>query len=295
MNYRHAYHAGNFADVLKHSVLAIVIEHLKRKPGAFRVIDTHAGIGTYDLTAEEAVKTGEWHDGIGRIWEGAGSAPLPDSIRDILAPYLTAVRSLNVGDDLRIYPGSPFVAKALMRPQDILMANELHPSDHQVLVRRLRGDARARVTNIDGWIALRSMLPPKERRGVVLIDPPFEVEGERERLVSGLKDGLTRFATGTYLLWYPIKELLPVAAMKRDIVALGAEKLLCAELFVHRPGDAHRLNGCGLLMINPPYQLDERLRVLLPFLVERLGQSPGACFELTWLAAEGTGARGKRT
>lgn len=295
MNYRHAYHAGNFADVIKHAVLALVIEHLKRKPAPFRVIDTHAGIGVYDLTAEEAVKTGEWHDGIGRIWQGPGSSPLPDNIRDVLAPYLATVRSLNEGDDLRIYPGSPFVAKALMRPQDVLMVNELHPGDHQVLLRRLRSDARARVTNIDGWIALRSVLPPKERRGVVLIDPPFEVEGERERLVSGLKDGLARFATGTYLLWYPIKELAPVAALKREIVASGVEKLLCAELFVHRPGDPRRLNGCGLLVVNPPYQLDERLRVLLPFLVERLGQSPDACFNLTWLATEGQAGRGKRT
>lgn len=295
MNYRHAYHAGNFADVIKHAVLALVIEHLKRKPAPFRVIDTHAGIGVYDLTAEEAVKTGEWHDGIGRIWQGPGSSPLPDNIRDVLAPYLATVRSLNEGDDLRIYPGSPFVAKALMRPQDVLMVNELHPGDHQVLLRRLRSDARARVTNINGWIALRSVLPPKERRGVVLIDPPFEVEGERERLVSGLKDGLARFATGTYLLWYPIKELAPVAALKREIVASGVEKLLCAELFVHRPGDPRRLNGCGLLVVNPPYQLDERLRVLLPFLVERLGQSPDACFNLTWLATEGQAGRGKRT
>ena len=295
MNYRHAYHAGNFADVIKHAVLALVIEHLKRKPAPFRVIDTHAGIGVYDLTAEEAVMTGEWHDGIGRIWQGPGSSPLPDNIRDVLAPYLATVRSLNEGDDLRIYPGSPFVAKALMRPQDVLMVNELHPGDHQVLLRRLRSDARARVTNIDGWIALRSVLPPKERRGVVLIDPPFEVEGERERLVSGLKDGLARFATGTYLLWYPIKELAPVAALKREIVASGVEKLLCAELFVHRPGDPRRLNGCGLLVVNPPYQLDERLRVLLPFLVERLGQSPDACFNLTWLATEGQAGRGKRT
>jgi len=295
MNYRHAYHAGNFADVIKHAVLALVIEHLKRKPAPFRVIDTHAGIGVYDLTAEEGVKTGEWHDGIGRIWQGPGSSPLPDNIRDVLAPYLATVRSLNEGDDLRIYPGSPFVAKALMRPQDVLMVNELHPGDHQVLLRRLRSDARARVTNIDGWIALRSVLPPKERRGVVLIDPPFEVEGERERLVSGLKDGLARFATGTYLLWYPIKELAPVAALKREIVASGVEKLLCAELFVHRPGDPRRLNGCGLLVVNPPYQLDERLRVLLPFLVERLGQSPDACFNLTWLATEGQAGRGKRT
>jgi len=295
MNYRHAYHAGNFADVIKHAVLALVIEHLKRKPAPFRVIDTHAGIGVYDLTAEEAVKTGEWHDGIGRIWQGPGSSPLPDNIHDVLAPYLATVRSLNEGDDLRIYPGSPFVAKALMRPQDVLMVNELHPGDHQVLLRRLRSDARARVTNIDGWIALRSVLPPKERRGVVLIDPPFEVEGERGRLVSGLKDGLARFATGTYLLWYPIKELAPVAALKREIVASGVEKLLCAELFVHRPGDPRRLNGCGLLVVNPPYQLDERLRVLLPFLVERLGQSPDACFNLTWLATEGQAGRGKRT
>lgn len=284
MNYRHAYHAGNFADVIKHAVLALAIEHLKRKPTAFRVIDTHAGIGLYDLTAEEAVRTGEWRDGIGRLWR----QEMPDDIKGILAPYFSCVRSVNANknEDLRFYPGSPLVARALMRPQDAMIVNELHPQDYQALLRRLRGDARTKVMNIDGWTALRSLLPPKERRGVVLVDPPFEVEGERERLVSGLKDGLVRFATGTYLLWYPIKDLEPAATLKRKIVALEVSKLLSAELYVHRPGDPQRLNGCGLLIINPPYQLDQHLGRLLPFLAERLGQSAGAGYDLAWLAGE---------
>lgn len=289
MNYRHAYHAGNFADVLKHAILALVIEYLKRKPAPFRVIDTHAGIGLYDLAAEEAVKTGEWRDGIGRLW----MQQMPGDIEEALAPYFASVRSVNDGEALRHYPGSPLVARALMRAQDALVANELHPDDHQALVQRLRGDKRVRVTNIDGWIALRSLLPPKERRGVVLVDPPFEVEGERERLVSGLKDGLTRFANGIYLLWYPIKDLAQACTLKRDIAALDVSKLLSAEIFVHQPGDAQRLNGCGLLVINPPYQLDEHLGRLLPFLAERLGQSTGAGYELAWLAGEGLESRGR--
>jgi 23S rRNA (adenine2030-N6)-methyltransferase len=289
MNYRHAYHAGNFADVLKHAVLALVIEYLKRKPGAFRVIDTHAGIGAYDLAGAEAVKTGEWHDGIARLWQ----QPIPADISELLAPYFESIRSVNGDGSLRSYPGSPFIARALMRAQDKLVVNELHPEDHQVLAAHMRGDSRVKVTHIDGWVALRSLLPPKERRGVVLVDPPFEAEGERQRLVSGLKDGLKRFANGIYLLWYPIKELGPAATLKGDVAALGAGKLLCAELFVHRPGDAQRLNGSGLLIINPPYQLDRHLSLLLPFLVERLAQSAGACHNLAWLAGGELEASGR--
>ncbi|MCV0368859.1 MULTISPECIES: 23S rRNA (adenine(2030)-N(6))-methyltransferase RlmJ [Filomicrobium] len=280
MNYRHVYHAGNFADVIKHVTLSLVIEYLKRKASPFRVIDTHAGIGQYDLNSEAAGKTGEWREGIGRLW----GQDLPDGIKELLAPYFTSIRSVNGDGELRCYPGSPLVARGLMRAQDSLVVNELHPEDYAALVRILRGDVRVKILNIDGWIALRSLLPPKERRGVILIDPPFEVAGELDRLVSGLKDGLRRFATGTYLLWYPIKGLPAVETMKQRVAQLGIDKLLCAELFVHRPGDEQRLNGSGLLIINPPYFLDAHLGKILPFLAERLAQSREARSHLTWLA-----------
>lgn len=283
MNYRHAYHAGNFADVIKHVTLSLVIEHLKRKVSPFRVIDTHAGIGQYDLNSEAAGKTGEWHEGIGRLW----AQDIPDDIREILAPYFASIRSVNGDGALRCYPGSPLVARGLMRSQDAMVVNELHPDDYAALVRNLRGDARVKILNIDGWVALRSLLPPKERRGVILIDPPFEVAGELDRLVSGLKDGLRRFATGTYLLWYPIKGLPAVETMKQRIAELGGDKLLCAELFVHRPGNEQRLNGSGLLIINPPYLLDAHLEKILPFLAERLAQSAEACSRLAWLGGSG--------
>lgn len=284
MNYRHVYHAGNFADVIKHVTLSLVIEHLKHKASPFRVIDTHAGIGLYDLNSEAAGKTGEWREGIGRIW----GQDVPSDVREFLTPYFESIRSVNGDGELHSYPGSPLVARALMRSQDAMVVNELHPDDYATLVRNLRGDARVKPLNIDGWVALRSLLPPKERRGVILIDPPFEVVGELERLVSGLKDGLRRFATGTYLLWYPIKGLPAVNAMKQRVAGLGVGKLLCAELFVHQPSDAQRLNGSGLLIINPPYLLDAHLQRVLPFLSATLAQSPNAPWSLTWLSGSGS-------
>src|SRR5262245_49606000 len=183
MNYRHAYHAGNFADVFKHVVLTRIVEYLKRKPAAFRVIDTHAGAGLYDLSSEEAQKTGEWRDGIGRLLD----AKLPDDIADILAPYLRAVRTGEPEGALTHYPGSPVLARRLLRRGDVLAANEAHPEDRALLKAEFARDTQAKILEIDAWAAIKALLPPKERRGVVLIDPPFEEPGEFQRITEGLQ------------------------------------------------------------------------------------------------------------
>jgi len=276
MNYRHAYHAGNFADVLKHLVLTLVIAHLKQKPAAFRVIDTHAGVGRYELMGMEAGKTEEWKGGIGRLLE----EPLPDSVAAVMAPYLRIVQEENAGDALTAYPGSPLIARRLVRPQDSLVVNELHPEDHALLQRLFARDSQVKVLHLDGWTALKSLLPPKERRGVILVDPPFEEAGELRRLATGLKEAHRRFATGTVLLWYPIKALRPVDAFHNTIAGLGLEKLLVVELFIRSPEDPERLNGTGLVILNPPFTLADHLRTILPELTRRLAVDDGATYLL---------------
>jgi 23S rRNA (adenine2030-N6)-methyltransferase len=291
MNYRHGYHAGSFADVLKHAVLALVIEHLKHKQAPFRVIDTHAGAGRYALGSVEARKTGEWRDGIGRLI-GPDAKPLPDVVARRLRPYLDAVQAENA-DVFAAYPGSPCLALRLMRPQDRLVANELNEDERSNLTAAVGRDARAKVMALDGWLALKSLLPPRERRGVILIDPPFEEPRELERLTRGLAEALERFATGTYIAWYPIKDPKPVARFHKAVAAMALPKPpLCAELFVRRPSNPDVLNGCGLVIVNGPYTLEGDLAAVLPELCRRLAQAPGATHRLSGLL-EAASAPGK--
>jgi 23S rRNA (adenine2030-N6)-methyltransferase len=273
MNYRHAYHAGNFGDVLKHAVLASVLTYLKRKPQPFRVIDVHAGVGRYDLTGIEAGKTGEWRGGIGKLL-GRDAASLPDAVAAILAPYLEVVRALNQPGRIDCYPGSPIVARALMRSEDRLVANELHPEDRQVLEAELGRDRAVRVMGLDAWVALKSLLPPPERRGVLLIDPPYERLDEMVKAVWVLDEARKRFATGIVMLWYPIKALGEHRAV-HEVIAARTLKALVAELTIRSETEARGLNGCGLLIVNPPWTLKAELEVLLPFLADRLAQRPG--------------------
>jgi 23S rRNA (adenine2030-N6)-methyltransferase len=293
MNYRHAFHAGNFADVLKHAVLALVIEHLKLKPKPFRVLDTHAGIGLYRLDGPEALRTGEWREGIGRL-AGPEAPPAPAAVAPLLAPYLTALAHVNGGSGLTVYPGSPVLALALMRSEDVLVASELHPEDAEALRTAIGRDRRARVLALDGWQALKANLPPKERRGLVLIDPPFEAAGEFERLVTALEEGHRRFATGTYLLWFPIKDARAVAAFEAGLARLELDKLLWVELRLAPGATGERLRGSGLAILNPPFRLAEQLETLLPFLADRLGRDGEASWSvrrpgLLSLAGDGRG------
>ena len=274
MNYRHSYHAGNFADVLKHTVFALVLEYMKRKEAPFRVIDTHAGAGRYMLTSPEASKTGEWQGGIARLI-GPDAKPLPARVARYLQPYLDVVRRENAGDTLGVYPGSPAIALGLMRREDTLIANELHPQERLLLEDAIGGDRRAKLMALDAWVALKALLPPKERRGVVLIDPPFEEKDEFDRMAAGLAQGLQRFATGVYIAWYPIKDTKPVARFYTEVAALSLPKSLRVELMLQRPTDPDRLNGCGLVVVNPPYTLEAELAAVIPELSRRLASAAG--------------------
>ena len=283
MNYRHVYHAGNFADVVKHAVLALVIERLKLKEKPFRVIDTHAGTGGYDLGSDEAQRTGEWIGGIGRIF-GPSAEALPAAIQPLLEPYLSAVRALNPSGLVKVYPGSPRVARHLLRQQDVLVANELHPQDAAALRAEFRRDAQVKVMDLDGWVALKSLLPPKERRGVVLIDPPFEVAGEWARLGQAFTEAARRFASGVYLVWYPIKDDAAVQRFKRSAAESDFAKVLCAELTVRSRRDASGLGGTGLLIVNPPHEIDRQLEMLMPLLARRLAVDAHGEWAVEWLA-----------
>ena len=274
MNYHHDYHAGNFADVLKHVVLARVVTYMTQKPKPFRVVDTHAGAGVYDLEGTEAAKTAEWKDGIGRIYD----ADLPKEVADLLEPYLDAVRSVN-GAGLRYYPGSPLIARHLMRDDDVLIANELADAEFQRLRQELRRAKSSTVLNIDARHAVKSLLPPKERRGLILIDPPFEEKNEFEELVNAVQEALARFATGTYLIWYPLKD--ETAADRFVALATaGGVRFLDVRLAISRPFAGLGLTASGVLVLNPPFVLEHELETLMPCLEKRLAESSGSRFEL---------------
>jgi len=281
MNYRHAFHAGNFADVHKHSVLVRILVHLRRKPAAFRVIDTHAGAGRYDLLAPEPSRSGEWHDGIERVWEARRQQHGPDAL---LAPYLAAVVALNPDGRLRIYPGSPLIVKYLLRPQDRLIACELEPRSAAALAAALRGDARAKAVAIDGWTALGAYVPPKERRGLVLIDPPFEDGADFMHLSSALAAAYRKWPTGIYLMWYPIKDRAAPDALARRLQKLALPNVLRCELTLGPPRAEAGLVGSGLIVVNPPFTLEPDLRIFMPAL--RAALSPRAASRIDWLAQQ---------
>ena len=278
MNYRHAYHAGNFADVMKHVVLALVIAHFKQKPAPFRVIDTHAGIGAYDLSGEEAQKTAEASDGIVKVM-GARFSP---DVSALLADYLDVVRSLNSGGEIIRYPGSPLLARSLVRGCDSIVANEFHGEDHLLLSQLFRRDEVVKVMGIDGWVALKSLLPPKERRGIILVDPPFEERDEFERMAQGLRDGLHRFRTGCYLLWYPIKGETACDVFNNLVRQSETASVLNVTFMIRAARDTRILNGCGMTIVNPPFELDRKLQLVMPALARVLRRGDGARADVTW-------------
>ena len=286
MNYRHAFHAGNFADVHKHAVLARILSHLQRKPAALRVLDTHAGAGRYDLLGPEPSRSGEWHNGIERLWNMRGQGGVPASL---LAPYLKAVEALNPDGELRFYPGSPLIAASLLRPQDRLVACELEPDAAASLAAALRGNRRAKAVTIDGWTALGAYVPPKERRGLVIIDPPFEETGEFERLSSAFSDAYRKWSTGIYLMWYPIKERSGPDALARRLHRLGVPDILRCEMMLGAPRSDAGLVGSGLIVVNPPHTLQPDLQRFMPVIARRL--SPAAASRIDWLAEEAAPSR----
>jgi len=272
MNYRHAFHAGNFADIVKHVILARALTYLQRKDKPVFVLDTHAGLGSYDLEGEAARKTAEADDGIGRLWPLLDGAP--DAVGALLAPFADTVRSLNPTNEPRFYPGSPALIAHLMRPQDRAVFCELHPDDHRVLADRFARSKRVRVNQMDGWQALKTLLPPPERRGLVIIDPPFEARDEFDTMLAGLEAAVRRFATGTFLAWYPIKHEAVVDAFRSGLRRRFKDALL-VETMIAAPADG-AFCGSGMALINPPYTLVAELETLLPWLIQRLEREPGA-------------------
>jgi 23S rRNA (adenine2030-N6)-methyltransferase len=282
---------------------------LRQKPAPFRVVDTHAGAGRYDLLGPQAARSGEWRDGIERLFAAPRSgAAGTDSAHALVAPYLDIVAPLNPGGTLRLYPGSPLIVKALLRRQDRLIACELEPGAAASLQVVLHGDARAKALAIDGWMALFANIPPKERRGLIVIDPPYEEGVEFTRLFDTLAQAHRKWASGLYLLWYPIKDIEdaeklatnttkpPDSYRRRQLRREGAEtlvrrlrrsgipKLLRCELSIG-PARAERgLTGSGLIIVNPPFPLERELRVLLPALVRWL--APNGTYRLDWLSRE---------
>lgn len=287
MNYRHAFHAGNFADVIKHIVLTRILTYLHEKPTAFRVIDTHAGAGLYDLTGDEATRGGEWRTGIARLMQ----ARFSDSVAALVAPYLDIVRAFNPQRDLTAYPGSPLIARALLRPQDRLLACELEPKARKQLIRALHRDTQARVVDLDGWTALPAFVPPQERRGLLLIDPPYEDRDEFGRLADGFGAAYAKWPTGIYMLWYPVKERRATDALAQHVarIANATEtadaKCLRVEFSVAPSTSESGLVSAGLLIVNPPWTLASELKAILPELEKPLGVGGAARFRVELLRA----------
>jgi 23S rRNA (adenine2030-N6)-methyltransferase len=281
MNYRHAFHAGNFADVIKHIVLVRILVYLQDKQAAFRVIDSHAGAGLYDLTSDEARRGGEWLTGIARVMQARFSeAALP-----LVKPYLDIVRAFNPKAELKAYPGSPLIARALLRPQDRLTACEVEPTARKRLVEALRRDTQARVVDLDGWTALPAFVPPNERRGLVLIDPPYEQKDEFDRLAEGFAQAFAKWPTGSYLLWYPVKSRRATDDLARhvtEVTGAGTPAGKCLRLeFSAAPQAAEPgLTSAGLLIVNPPWTLAGELKAILPELEKPLGRGGAGRFRL---------------
>jgi 23S rRNA (adenine2030-N6)-methyltransferase len=279
MNYRHGFHAGNFADVLKHAALLGALDYLAKKPKPFLVLDTHAGRGIYDLTSDEALRAGEFRGGAGRVMAAEGLPPLLAAYRDLLA-------RLNPAGPLQTYPGSPLIAAGALRPGDRLVACELHEGEAEALKQTLKGRPGTKALARDGYAAIPALLPPPERRALVLIDPPFEAKDEFAALTRAVRGASARFQAAAMLVWYPLKAPGAAETMKGELVSAGLRDLCAAELFVRDPGAAPGMAGSGLLLVNLGFALEARLRDALAWMETNLAQGPGARGRFTRIAAE---------
>lgn len=279
MNYRHGFHAGNHADVLKHVALMTLINYLQTKDKPLFILDTHAGPGRYDLASPEAQKSGEYRHGIGRI---LGAADVPEAMK----PYLDAIHVENQGGGITAYPGSPLLLARKLRPQDRLIACDLHPKEAETLAETLYPFTGARVRAGDGYAAAKALLPPPERRGLVLIDPPFEKTTEFADLAKALREAWKRFPVGVYLVWYPLKDRAAANALQADVVAAGMKDATTYELYVRDPAASPGMAGSGVLAINASFALDGVMRAAGPYLAKQLAQGPGSRFTAARLTAE---------
>jgi 23S rRNA (adenine2030-N6)-methyltransferase len=278
MNYRHAFHAGNHADVLKHVILTRLLTHLNGKDKPYRVIDAHAGIGVYALDGVEAGKTREWEGGIGKL-----AAPFTPEVEALLTPYRGVIEALNWDGGARWYPGSPEIAARMMRGGDRMIANELHPDDSAMLATHFRRDRRVTVLALDAETCVKAHLPPPERRGLILIDPPYEEKDEAVKAARMLAEGLKRFATGIVMLWYPLKAKGAEQVCVDAARALGAPGTLAAQLLIREAFKEGGLAGSGIIVVNTPWTLKAELALLLPALAQRLGIGRWGQGTVEWL------------
>lgn len=300
LSYRHAFHAGNHADVLKHAVLIQLLQYFGQKDAAYFYIDTHAGAGLYALHSEQAKKNAEFETGISRLWD---RKDLPAALSD----YVRLVKGLNPDNKMRYYPGSPFIAEKIMREQDRLRLFELHSSEIRILQENFRKleaheaaqgrrpaarGTRVMTESADGFEAMKKLLPPPSRRALVLLDPPYEDKLDYRRVIQALADALTRFATGTYAVWYPIVNRMEAREFPDRLKRLPAGDWLNVSLTISGPmPDGVGLTGSGMFVLNPPWTLAATLQEVMPFLVTVLGQDGEARFTLE----SGTGAPGAKT
>ncbi|MFB9137349.1 23S rRNA (adenine(2030)-N(6))-methyltransferase RlmJ [Vibrio olivae] len=278
LSYRHSFHAGNHADVVKHIVQSLILDALKQKDTPFVYHDTHSGVGRYDLTHEWSEKTGEYKQGIARIWQQEG---IPAELQS----YLDAIAELNPEETLRYYPGSPRVARAQLREQDRMVLTELHPSDFPLLEQEFHRDRQVKIFKEDGFQRLKASLPPKERRGLVLIDPPYELAREYRDVVTAIAQSHKRWATGIYAIWYPVVNRVDIEDMIEGLQGLGIRKILQVELGVSPDTLERGMTASGMIIINPPWKLESQMQAVLPFLKERIAPATGH-FNVEWIVPE---------
>lgn len=278
LSYRHSFHAGNHADVLKHIVQSLILNSLQQKEKPFVYHDTHSGVGRYDLTHEWSEKTGEYKQGIARVWQ-------QDNIPAELDSYLDAIRQLNQGETLRYYPGSPRVARAHLREQDRMVLTELHPSDNPLLEQEFHLDRQVSIYKEDGFARLKASLPPQERRGLVLIDPPYELAKEYRDVVRAIAQSYKRWATGIYAIWYPVVNRCDIDDMLEGLQGLEIRKILQIELGVAPDTNERGMTASGMIVINPPWTLESQMQTILPFLKQAIAPATGH-YKVEWVVPE---------
>ena len=280
LSYRHSFHAGNHADVLKHIVLMLILENLKLKEKGFFYLDTHSGVGRYRLSSNESEKTAEYKEGIERLWE---QTDLPEDV----ARYVKMIKKLNYGGkELRYYAGSPLIAGELLRPQDRALLTELHPSDYPILRNNFSDYKNVTVKCDNGFQQVKATLPPKERRGLVLIDPPYELKEDYDLVVKAIEEGYKRFATGTYAIWYPVVLRQQTKRIFKGLEATGIRKILKIELAVRPDSDQRGMTASGMVVINPPWTLETQMKEILPYLTKTLVPEGTGSWTVEWITLE---------
>lgn len=279
LSYRHSFHAGNHADMLKHIVLMLILESLRQKEKGFFYLDTHAGVGVYKLSSPEAQKNAEYKSGIGKLWENP-------SLPKLVANYVSLISKLNSGNKLQIYAGSPLIASMLLREQDRALFTELHPADFPDLRKNFQNYPHIKTKRENGFQQLKSALPPKERRGLILMDPPYELKEDYDLVVQYLCEGYKRFATGIYAIWYPVVKRSYIKKMLRNLENTGIRKILQIELAVAPDNDQKGMTASGMIVINPPWQLASQMNSILPYLNQTLTPEGTGSWTLHWITPE---------